>query len=801
MSIKQTEIGNDQRPPGGIPPSLFTAETQPQMQVFPAERFPLPPQKPARARKSVWFVVVALLVLATLIVSMLALVFSLRGQQQAPQATQTPMPTGTTLTATPAGDTTPLPTPGVTQGPQNGPANVRKTTYWDQILGTQDASGRVEAVSFANILGTPSLQALVTVRHSDAARTLDVYVFDHLTSARPVQLFTLKGLLTGDAKISYYNSVLTAEVDRYSSINANKPDGQWTQDLFREFEWNHGEGTLVQVAFPGVFPDLTRYQAEADQLGVAQGHQPWKNDPSQVAGAMARQFLHWTRPLTTTVVSGGSARDVYATVKVQEALIQGQSTGPSILVTLSRLEGNPHNMWVVIAVADAQILTIANIETRSQIANPVKIEGRGSAFEGVIGRAFVLDHLSQDIGHAQIMGIPGVGMGNTTYSTKVLYRTSFSGVQEGIVEVQEDNGGISAEPYSAVLVKVLLTPEPGVALGPLPGPDQAQRPAYWVPIIGVDMNQASVGMPSFANMKGNPSLQALVPVYHTDGSQIIDIYIYDQITSAHPVRLFMLQGLYRGGAMISGYSTIMTSQVDRHSAVNKGKEGDALTVDLYREFRWSVGAGAFVPTAFPGIFPDLTRYQAEMDQNAVRTGQDLWKNNAVQVAQNMAVSLLEWPADTTARVLSGGSPQDVDALVQVKSPSPGSQAINVTLSRLEGDTSSLWVVVAVTSGNGLLTISTPVRGDRLSSPTTIAGTGSAFEGVVGRAFVLDHLYTTIGQAQVRGTANGKTAYRTTLSYTSSFQEGLQEGVVVVFMYSQADGSVATAAMQKVLLSA
>ena len=102
-------------------------------------------------------------------------------------------------------------------------------------------------------------------------------------------------------------------------------------------------------------------------------------------------------------------------------------------------------------------------------------------------------------------------------------------------------------------------------------------------------------------------------------------------------------------------------------------------------------------------------------------------------------------------------------------------------------------------GNGLLTINTPVKCDRLSSPTTITGTGSAFEGVIGRAFVLDHLYTTIGQAQVSGASNGKTTYSVSVPYASSFQGGIQEGVVIVYMYSQADGSIATAAMQKVML--
>jgi hypothetical protein len=72
--------------------------------------------------------------------------------------------------------------------------------------------------------------------------------------------------------------------------------------------------------------------------------------------------------------------------------------------------------------------------------------------------------------------------------------------------------------------------------------------------------------------------------------------------------------------------------------------------------------------------------------------------------------------------------------------------------------------------------------------------------VVGKAFVLDYLYTTIGQAQVTGASNGKTSYSTTITFNSSFLGGTQEGVVVVYMYSQADGSIASAAMQMVILS-
>ncbi len=58
------------------------------------------------------------------------------------------------------------------------------------------------------MLGNPTLQALVTVRHSNANGTLDVYAFDKITNAKPVQIFKLSGLIKGDAKINGYNTVL-----------------------------------------------------------------------------------------------------------------------------------------------------------------------------------------------------------------------------------------------------------------------------------------------------------------------------------------------------------------------------------------------------------------------------------------------------------------------------------------------------------------------------------------------------------------------------------------------------------------
>src|SRR5205823_11843473 len=166
---------------------------------------------------------------------------------------------------------------------------------------------------------------------------LDVYVYDHIADPSPVQLFKLQSLTKGDAKISVYDTGMTAEVDPNSSINRGRPDANMTQDLFREFKWSDGAGTLVPVAFPGIFPDLTRYQAEADQAQVNQGHQPWKLSATMTAQALAasQQLLKWDPNSPATIVSGGGDHDKDAVVMVKTT----KQVAGSIMVSLSRLEG------------------------------------------------------------------------------------------------------------------------------------------------------------------------------------------------------------------------------------------------------------------------------------------------------------------------------------------------------------------------------------------------------------------------------------------------------------------------------
>lgn len=347
------------------------------------------------------------------------------------------------------------------------------------------------------------------------------------------------------------------------------------------------------------------------------------------------------------------------------------------------------------------------------------------------------------------------------------------------------------------------TTTPTIGMGTQACPAAIQDPAHWDAIIPTQAGTSKVESVICANLMGNTSLQAMVTVRSNGSGAFLDVYVFNKITDPNPQLLFKLLHLDRGDAKISGYNTVVTSEVDTASSVNVNAQGNAALVpDLCREFKWSDGAGTLVPVTFPGIFPDISRYQAEADQHKLNQGQGQgWQLSATQMATMLATQLLKWPSTATATVVSGGGKNDASAVVNVKSPAPGNGGIKVTLSRLEGNTNGgIWIATQVAS-SGNLTITTPQPQSLLTSPVTVTGTGDAFEGVIGPVTILDHTYTDIGHAQAKGaTGMGKTTFSTNVSYTSTFKGGTEEGIVAVYELSNADGSIATATMIKVLLS-
>lgn len=343
---------------------------------------------------------------------------------------------------------------------------------------------------------------------------------------------------------------------------------------------------------------------------------------------------------------------------------------------------------------------------------------------------------------------------------------------------------------------------PGVKLGPQPCPDAVNDPSHWDPIIPTQNGATQAENVSCGNLLGDASLQALVNVYHQGTGQILDAYVYTNITSSSPKQLFKLEQLYKGDARISGNNTIITNEVDENSVLNKGQGNAALIEDLAREFAWSASANTFVQVAFPGMFPDLTRYQAEADQIQVAQGHQLWKLDATMTAQALAEYFLQWFPNPPAKVQSGGGPHDLNAVVLVNNPDADGGSIQVTLNRLEGNTNGIWEVVDVTSPD--ISMTAPQSGQLLTNPVSVMGTDMGAGDTYGAAMVFDHLYGLSCFAYTYASDQGSTgsaSYSGFTTYTSSFQNGAQEGIVANFMYKRFHGTITRAVMRKVLLSA
>ena len=345
------------------------------------------------------------------------------------------------------------------------------------------------------------------------------------------------------------------------------------------------------------------------------------------------------------------------------------------------------------------------------------------------------------------------------------------------------------------------TPTSPPHLGTQPCPPVVSEPSHWDPIINTESGVNAVTSVTCASLTSNDSLQALVVSAYEGAGQTADVYVFDNIISPSPNQIFKLHNLYKGSAKISAYNTLLTAEVDQGSSLNAANQSAAgYQQDLFREFAWSDGAGTLVPVSFPGIFPNLTRYEAERDQQLVNQGK-LPLLSATQVASQLATKLLNWSANAATTIVSGGNQHDKDAVVTVKSTSAGAGTLKVTMSRLEGNTNNgIWEVTAATTDG--LSITSPQNRDLLNGTTTVTGTGNAFEGVIGKVKVLDHLYTSIGTADAKGASgNGNTTFSTKVSYNASFKGGVQEGLLVLYSYSNADGTIAGAVMLKELLNA
>ncbi|HEX6482220.1 MAG TPA: hypothetical protein VF043_25530 [Ktedonobacteraceae bacterium] len=339
-------------------------------------------------------------------------------------------------------------------------------------------------------------------------------------------------------------------------------------------------------------------------------------------------------------------------------------------------------------------------------------------------------------------------------------------------------------------------PTPEIQLGRQPCPGEVKDLAHWKGIVGIDSTQTVEGV-LCGFLMGVPTLQAVVKVRSASVDRLLDIHVYTAITSTNPTQIFSLRGLLLGDAAVSNYNTLMTAQADPNSSQNKGVPLARLQTDFYREFKWSDSAGTLIQVAFSGIYPDLTRYQAEFEQGQINKGQGFqqWRLSAVTTAQFFAEFVLMWDPDAPATVVSGGGAHDAMAVILVKNPSPGGQTIRVSLSRLELNTNGgIWEVTSIEAPG--MSITSPHNAQHLSSPVTVTGSTGALAGKMTTITVLDHDRTDIGHAIL---TTGQSSFTTSVPYAASFPGTTQEGIVALYV-SPGNGVIAATVMVKVLLN-
>jgi hypothetical protein len=358
----------------------------------------------------------------------------------------------------------------------------------------------------------------------------------------------------------------------------------------------------------------------------------------------------------------------------------------------------------------------------------------------------------------------------------------------------QDSGGGSGS--STGTTKPPVATAARIQLGPQPCPAAVQSAAHWETIVGTSATQKVEGV-LCGYLMGVPALQAVIKVRYGGTDGLLDIHVYANITGTNPSRIFRLKGLPHGDVGISNYNTLLTGEIDPKSSQHAGVPSTQVQQDLYREFRWSDGAGTLVQIAFPGLYPDLTRYQAEFEQGEVNTGQGFqqWRLSAVTTAQNFAEFVLLWDPSAPTSVLSGGGTHDARAVILLKNPSAGGATIKLSLSRLELNTNGgIWEVTDVATDG--MTITSPQNAQQLTSPVLVKGVNIAVAGNPTTIMVFDHDRTEIGQAS----GIGKTNISTSISFLSSFQGEIQEGVIALYTYT-GNHVIAGAVMVKVLLSA
>ncbi|HEY6287111.1 MAG TPA: hypothetical protein VIX20_15715 [Ktedonobacteraceae bacterium] len=317
----------------------------------------------------------------------------------------------------------------------------------------------------------------------------------------------------------------------------------------------------------------------------------------------------------------------------------------------------------------------------------------------------------------------------------------------------------------------------------------------WDSLVGTHTNVNKVQKVTCAYLEGNGLLQAMVNVRYYTPDAKLDMYIYDNL-SGSPAQRFKVQGLIDGDSNISPSGTITTAEI--------GVNGLSSAVpDLFKEYKWN--GSTFVQILFPGLYPDITHYQAEKSQalyvsQGGASGNENWRTSGVDVAEHLAFSIFHW-SNVTKSVLKNNLVDPI--IVQVINNGTGGGGFNATLYHLDGVSTNILEITSVASTNGSVSLNNPASGTQVSSPVNVQGNYVASGSILGRVVLYDNTYVTVGDtgALHSSLTSGSGSFSVAMHYTLN-AHGMQEGVIAFFTTTQNNTAIINqAVMMKVFLSA
>jgi hypothetical protein len=342
---------------------------------------------------------------------------------------------------------TPTPTPlNITLQVVNCPSGL-SSLNWDRLVGTKANLNKVQKATCGSLEGPGSFEALINVRYYSPDGRLDYYVYDNLFGT-PSRTFSRQGLLNGDARVSPAGTIMTAEVGPGDTLKGKA-------DVFKEYQWQNG--TFEQVLFPGIYPDMTYYQAEQDQaqlnaeLAAGEKRDAWKATFYGVVDNLATKIFHWIDTHSSTIHFS-----VHDGIYIAAVTNLGPGGG-GFVASMFRLDNNINNLFEIMQVTsiDGSVI-LSSPKAGVQVTNPISVSGSSVASGSILGKVVIYNDINIAIGDSGDIHSPA-STGYVNFTQSVTYHLNSSGIQEGLVAFYSTNQNNTNLSNQVFMVKVFLS--------------------------------------------------------------------------------------------------------------------------------------------------------------------------------------------------------------------------------------------------------------------------------------------------------------------------------------------------------